>query len=253
MGNTYESSKPVFWFITVGKIESWTYERFHHEYNDIHAKMTAGVAEQVHDLQDYTQLMVEYDEKTDKPTRGADDNEGWHGLTIHIWSSLQALYTSFADPSYEASAKKHIFCRQDQKGCFAELLAEFASPGYVSDGSTKVRSIIFHRKNPLRGDSQSDRAWLDERSKKAKQLIEGRSNLLRYRQYLDCTPQTINHFFKGTPFAGGSWQEFCAAEDMIFDDLEAASRFLNEYRDWIYDGKKPLIITGKGYKVFGTD
>jgi hypothetical protein len=158
MSQTYDGSKPVFWLICVGKLETWSLERFYYEYNDVHAKMTAEVAQQVEALQDYTQLMVNYDPDTGKPVRDADDNEGWHGLTIHIWSNLQDLHVSFADPGYKASAGKHVFCRQDQTGCFAELLAEEVSPQYTPDGSTKTRTIIFHRKNRKDGKPEAIRA-----------------------------------------------------------------------------------------------
>lgn len=255
MSPSYDASKPVFWFITVGKLEDWSLEKFYYEYNDVHAKMTAGVAKHVEALRDYTQLMVNYDSKTGRPVRDVDDNEGWHGLTIHIWSNLQDLHESFADPGYKASAGKHVFCRQDQNGCFAELLAEEVSPEYKPDSSTKIRTIIFHRKDRKDGDPESIRAWLSQRLQQGKQWVHNRADVLRYRQYIDCTPQTIDHFFAGTQFAGGVWQQFCAVEDFVFTGLEEASAFLGENRHWVNgDGEqKPLIITGRGLKVFGTD
>lgn len=255
MSPTYDDSKPVFWFITVGKLEDWSLEMFYYEYNDVHARMTAGVAENVEALHDYTQLMVNYDSRTGKPVRDVNDNEGWHGLTIHIWSNLQDLHASFMDPGYKASAGKHVFCRQDQNGCFAELLAESVSPEYTSDSSTKIRTIIFHRKGRKHCNLESIRAWLSRRSQQGKQWVDNRPDVFRYRQYIDCTPPTIEHFFAGTQFAGGVWQQFCAVEDFIFRDLEEASIFLGENREWIQgDGEeKPLIITGRGLKVIGRD
>ena len=255
MSPTYDASKPVFWFITVGKLEDWSFEKFYYEYNDVHAKMTARVAQHVDALRDYTQLMVNYDPKSCKPVRDVDDNEGWHGLTIHIWSNLQDLHDSFADPGYKAEAGKHVFCRQDQNGCFAELLAQSVSPEYTSDSSTKIRTIIFHRKSRKHADPESFQKWLSQRSQQGKQWVDDGPEVLRYRQYIDCTPPTIDHFFAGTQFAGGVWQQFCAVEDFVFTGLEGASAFLGEKREWVQDegDQKPLIITGRALKVFGTD
>lgn len=248
---TYDATKAVYWFITVGKLEDWTFEKFRYEYTDVHAKMTAGVAEHVDALRDYTQVLADDIETTSKPTT----TEGWHALTIHIWSNLLALHESFADPGYKASAGKHVFCRQDQNGCFAELVAEAISPAYVSNGGTtgspKGRTILFHRRHDRTDDSLRD--WLEDRLKHGQDWVESTPALLRYRQYVDVTPRTTDHFFAGTQFAGGVWQQFEAVEDLTFTNVDEASRFVSEHQAWLQASQTPLVITGQAFKVFGTD
>jgi len=216
--------------------------------------MTSSVAHHVPDIHDYAQVVVDYDPKTGVPMQNPDDNEGWHALTVHIWSSIQALYTSFADPGYKASAGKHIFCRLDQKGCLAKVTGEEVSPALKPGSSSYVRSVIFHRKGTEGRKTETEvQGWLQGRFATGQKAVTMNAGVLRYRQWLDRTPTPIGPYFEGTQFNGGSWEEFCAVEEFVFTDSAEATRFLAENREWIRDGKKPLIIAGPAKKVLGTD
>lgn len=253
----YDKSGPVTWFIVVGKIPGWSYEKFHHEYTVVHAAMSKAVADHVDHFKDYAQVVVDYDFQTEKPVRDAQDNEGWEALTVHIWSSLHAVFAGFADPGYKASAGKHLFSRTDDMiGLFAKDVAESISPRY--DGVTtppKTRTVILHRKDDGEKGSgdQKTASWLKDRFPIGEKHAKEDSRVLRYRQYLDCTPKTATAGFEGTLFAGGDWHQFCAAEEFLFKNTEEASEFINQNRQWVQAGGKPLIITGVAHKVVGSD
>lgn len=253
----YEPNGPVYWFITVGKIDSWTFSKFRTEYTVVHAEMTAAVAKQVPAIRDYTQVLVEFDSNSDKFIQPRHSNEGWHALTIHIWSSLKDLHESFADVGYQQSAGKHIFCRLDQNGCFAKLSKEVVYFTGVVTTAHKARILVFHRKSTSikQGTTtESDHAsWLTARYASVTRDPDVPQKVMRYRQYTDCTPESTVHFFHGTQFSAGNWKQFFAVEEFLLPTMDEAASFLNSKEPWFTDETNPLIISGWGYKVFGQD
>lgn len=255
--NGYDKNGPVTWFITVGKIPGWSYERFVHEYTKVHAEMTKQVAEHTGNLKDYAQVLVDYDSQTEKPVRDAGDNEGWEALTIHIWSSLHDIFAGFADPGYRANAGKHLFSNlDDMTGLFATNVGEVNAA--TSDGGmtmTKARTVIFHRKDSGEKGMGGEEtlAWLKTRLPMGEEHVKQDRRVLRYRQYIDCTPRNVTQGVQGTLFAAGNWEQFCAVEEFLFNSTEEASEYVNQNRLWIEAGGKPLIITGLAYKVVGSD
>lgn len=245
----YDNTSPVTWFIPVHKIQDWPKEKFIYEYQVVHANMSRMVQKMVPVFEDYAQVIVEEDDKWNKPSKG----DGWDAATVHIWSSLDAIYSGFSDPGYKASAGKHVFANLDHMGCLAKPVGEIvASTTRVSstDTSLKTRSYVFHRRGPgSRSGGTETETWLRQRL----EAFNADGKVLRYRAYCDHTPEDIETFFKDTLFQYGTWREWCAVEEFDFQSGKDATQYLEQHEEWIADGQKVTIITGTAYKVFGTD
>ncbi|TID03848.1 Cocaine esterase [Colletotrichum higginsianum] len=214
--------------IACRRIPGWSEEKFLEEYTGVHAEATRHVSNVVPHLRNYTQVVgLPHVDVKGIPTGGL---AAWDAVTTLGWTTLHALWGSFRNPAYKASAGNHVFTDSSaQTGILSQSFAEIMFDPIAFEKLGKKPAVLQVLLARSRAGAHSDpsEADLEARADHVGKIGAG-TGLLRYVLNRAVVSSTVESIFEGTPFSTTDWTTMSAFEQYWFPDRESVISFLSE-------------------------
>ncbi|KAK2484334.1 hypothetical protein H9L39_06126 [Fusarium oxysporum f. sp. albedinis] len=214
-----QHQKPIKMSVIARRVTGWSDEKFLSEYTGVHAEMTKAIAGIVPILRNYTQAVACPALQTQNLQTQL--SRPWDCLTTLGWTSLNALWGSFQNPQYKATAGQHVFTDPEAIGVLSEPASElmFDPVAFRTRQNGVLLCLLLAKSAEYEPESKKLADDILARSDAIQTAFAGTS-LLRYIFNWGVTPVDPDAFFDGTPFKTADWTSFGALEQFWFPDIQ---------------------------------